>query len=507
MDENYLDSLLGEVSEDKNKQNNLDFSIDEDAGIDIDMSDLDSIPLDEMDDIGSLNLDDLDLDDIDFDDVDVTNLEKKLDLDSREEDFDMESLMTEEAASEDTASEDTAAEEADLGMDLAADLDMNLDEEHIGDELDEVFAAADLKLEQDTNSPEVYEENFGGDSGISMDVDPSNMNLDDIFSALGIDDSDNSAENSYTSSESELDDLLQNATMDFSLDDIEFDDIKDISEEKTTGNKKDKKQKKSVEKKKKTFSEVLFGEPDEDDAEEERYLAEKKAEKQAKKEQKKIANEEKKAAKAEALELKKQGDEKKRKEKEDRKKAKDEELRVELEAEKSQKKVPTFVVIIVFAAFALLAAGVIYGTKLFSYNQVIRRASDYFDRDRYRLAYDEVSGVEVKKKDEDLRDRIYTVMYVERLYESYSNNMQLGRYDKALDALIRGIQKYDEHYEEAVELEIVDDINLCRTRIVDALITQFNMTEEDAYRIMELEGADYNRALVKYTENITYNEE
>ena len=41
--------------------------------------------------------------------------------------------------------------------------------------------------------------------------------------------------------------------MDFSLDDIEFDDIKDISEEKTTGNKKDKKQKKSVEKKKKTF--------------------------------------------------------------------------------------------------------------------------------------------------------------------------------------------------------------------------------------------------------------
>lgn len=33
--------------------------------------------------------------------------------------------------------------------------------------------------------------------------------------------------------------------------------------------------------------------------------------------------------------------------------------------------------------------------------------------------------------------------------------MKLGRADKALDALLRGIQKYDEHYDEAVELDIV----------------------------------------------------
>lgn len=62
---------------------------------------------------------------------------------------------------------------------------------------------------------------------------------------------------------------------------------------------------------------------------------------------------------------------------------------------------------------------------------MIKKAANYFERQRYRLAYDEVSGVEVKEKDQDLKDRIYTVMYVERLYESYENNMKLGRADKA----------------------------------------------------------------------------
>ena len=156
-------------------------------------------------------------------------------------------------------------------------------------------------------------------------------------------------------------------------------------------------------------------------------------------------------------------------------------------------------VIIVFGFFIGLAVLVIFGTKIFSYNQVIKRAEDYFDRQRYRLAYDEVSGVEVKPKDEDLRDRIYTVMYVERLYESYENNIQLGRPDVALDALIRGIQKYDEHYEEAVELNIVDDINVCRAKIVAALEDTYHMTEEQAYALSVLEGKQYSTLLLEYS--------
>ena len=124
---------------------------------------------------------------------------------------------------------------------------------------------------------------------------------------------------------------------------------------------------------------------------------------------------------------------------------------------------------------------------------MIKKAANYFERQRYRLAYDEVSGVEVKEKDQDLKDRIYTVMYVERLYESYENNMKLGRADKALDALLRGIQKYDEHYDEAVELDIVKDIDSCRDKIINALWNTYGITEEMAYQILAMEGQEYTK--------------
>jgi uncharacterized Zn finger protein len=131
---------------------------------------------------------------------------------------------------------------------------------------------------------------------------------------------------------------------------------------------------------------------------------------------------------------------------------------------------------------------------------VIKKATDYFGRQRYSMAYDEIAGVEVKQKDEELKDRIYTVMYVERLYESYENNMTLGRTDKALDALIRGLEKYDEHYEEAVELDIAGDIDTCKQKIIAALNDTFSMTEEDAYTVMAMDGQDYITALANYAE-------
>ena len=97
-------------------------------------------------------------------------------------------------------------------------------------------------------------------------------------------------------------------------------------------------------------------------------------------------------------------------------------------------------------------------------------------------------------------------MYVERLYESYENNMKINRPDKALDSLIRGLEKYDEHYEEAVELEIVDDINLCRQNIIAALGNTFGISEDVAYQIMGYNGQEYIDALNQYS-GIGSNEE
>lgn len=519
MDENYLDNLLDQVSPDKKQNSSFENIVDADADIDIALSDLDDISLGEMDGLDDVDLSDLELDDIDFDDMDVTSLDSasiaKTEAQSQEdEDFNLDSLL-EDISEEDISSEDVLPQKT---------------EEDIPQPEEDVFADAEQQLEADISFPEAMSEEeimgFGStqtasdDNAAQNDADDGNvrsddadnadnaddMDLDALFSALGIEEDEGIREDDYLAGEGQLDEQLH-SSMEMSIESGELDDIEDISEVKPQPKKKKRKKKtkspKAGEpkeaKEKKSLSEIIFGTPDQDDIEEERILAEKKAEKQVKKEQQKEENETKKAGKQESLELKKKANEKKRQEKEDKKKQKRAELEAELEAEQDEKKISTLSVIIVFVIFAALGVLVIFGTKAFNYTRVIHKAEDYFERQRYRLAYDEVSGVEVKKKDKDLTDRIYTVMYVERLYESYENNMRLNRPDKALDALFRGLEKYDEHYDEAVQLDIVEDVNVCRGKIIAALSETYGLSEEEAYEIMQLEGYAYTQMLIQYS--------
>ncbi len=505
MDENYLDDLLKGVSANNQKNNNFDKNVEKDAGIDIDFSDLDDISLDELDGFDNLDLGDFDFDDIDFDDLDITNLDSNVSKHSSESEFipekeefnaddlleesfdDVDSLMAEleeeDVLDSGVASESTSAGESAFSQDSDndnmsdADLDSFLNDMMMGEEpsagglesgsLEDVFAEADSAHMDDVDS----------------------MDLDDLFSALGIDETESTG-GSYTSGEVGLDELFQ-TTMENSIDDAALAGIEDISDQ-------GKKKRKRATGNKKTLSEVLFGEADEDDAEEERLLEEKKALKKEKKAKKQEQKEAKKVEKQEKLSVKQQENTAKKQEKTAKKMEKEAELLAEYEAEKNQKKVPTFVVILVFAAFAVLGVFVIFGSKDFDYKQGIKKATDYFERQRYRLAYEEVVGLDIKEEDEKLRDRIYTVMYVERLYESYENNMDLGRPDKALDSLIRGLENYDEHYEEALELKIVKDVNSCKEKIVNALWNTYGLSEETAYELMLLEGQEYNDALIGY---------
>lgn len=471
------------------EKDSLTDNLNKDLDIDIDLSDFDDISLEELDGFEGIDFDNLELDDIDFDDLDVTSLDSGIGSSHEktkqesEDDFDFESLLAEEEKKNSGIKQDSTPIPEDLqDTGPTSDID-DLMKEIEMDTYNDVFDDADKKLEEDTG-------------------ELSNEDLDALFSSLGIEDdtSHDSNDEDYLKNSDELDDLFQQS-MELSLEDGDLDDIQDISEVKSAKRKKSSKNK-SGDKNRKTMSEILFGEPDEDDEEEERYLAEKKAQKEIKKaeksEQKAVKKEEKNRKKQETLAVKQKENQGKAKAKADKKAAKEAEYKAELEAEKDAKKVPTFVVIVVFAAFAALAVFVILGTKNFDYQRVIDKATEYFDRQRYRLAYDEIAGVEVKEKDEDLKDRIYTVMYVERLYESYENNMKLDRPDKALDALIRGLEKYDEHYEEAVELNIVSDIDNCKQKIISALWTTYSMSQEEAYVVMGLEGHEYTAALDSY---------
>lgn len=510
--------------------------------------------LDKLDDMADLDMGDLDFSDIDFDDLDVTKLDElpdDADLDALLKEFDGNFEIEdhfEQDSTDSTEKEDKQEELAEVSKEPDSDrkdevekpdqqtfdadqfLDgLLLDEEQeaaqknpleeVNMEQEDVSQMEETKEESASSNDEAYDlddllEDMGEEirsseeeiADISKgDKQPENIegqpaeeevktsdgdDLEDLFSLLDLDENESQEHNEDESSENEI------PLPDNPLDDL---DVVGLQEPDDEVSKKEKPVKK------KSLMTILFGEPDEDDElspEELEAIEQKKAEKKAKKEAAKLAKEEKKAA-AKEEKAAKAGDKKKAQEEKKKvravKKAKQKE-----EEEKNAEPVKPLNKPAVVFIFTLFLGGTFLfylGMNNFNYTQAIQKATDYFDNQKYHKAYDEIKGVEVKEKDQDLKDRIYTVMYVERLYESYQNNIELDRQKKALDSLLRGVDKYYEYYDEAQKLGIVDDLNYSFAQIQTALQDHYGITVEQAAAINQLDSYEYVQTVDQYVQD------
>lgn len=510
--------------------------------------------LDKLDDMADLDMGDLDFSDIDFDDLDVTKLDElpdDADLDALLKEFDGNFEIEdhfEQDSTDSTEKEDKQEEIAEVSKEPDSDrkdevekpdqqtfdadqfLDgLLLDEEQeaaqknpleeVNMEQEDVSQMEETKEESATSNDEAYDlddllEDMGEEirsseeeiADISKgDKQPENIegqpaeeevktsdgdDLEDLFSLLDLDENESQEHNEDESSENEI------PMPDNPLDDL---DVVGLQEPDDEISEKEKPVKK------KSLMTILFGEPDEDDElspEELEAIEQKKAEKKAKKEAAKLAKEEKKAA-AKEEKAAKAGDKKKAQEEKKKvravKKAKQKE-----EEEKNAEPVKPLNKPAVVFIFTLFLGGTFLfylGMNNFNYTQAIQKATDYFDNQKYHKAYDEIKGIEVKEKDQDLKDRIYTVMYVERLYESYQNNIKLDRQKKALDSLLRGVDKYYEYYDEAQKLGIVDDLNYSFAQIQTALQDHYGITVEQAAAINQLDSYEYVQTVDQYVQD------
>lgn len=510
--------------------------------------------LDKLDDMADLDMGDLDFSDIDFDDLDVTKLDElpdDADLDALLKEFDGNFEIEdhfEQDSTDSTEKEDKQEEIAEVSKEPDSDkkdevekpdqqtfdadqfLDgLLLDEEQeaaqknpleeVNMEQEDVSQMEETKEESATSNDEAYDlddllEDMGEEIRSSEeeitdipeeDKQPENIegqpaeeevkasdgdDLEDLFSLLDLDENESQEHNEDGSSENEI------PMQDNPLDDL---DVVGLQEPDDEISEKEKPVKK------KSLMTILFGEPDEDDElspEELEAIEQKKAEKKAKKEAAKLAKEEKKAA-AKEEKAAKAGDKKKAQEEKKKvravKKAKQKE-----EEEKNAEPVKPLNKPAVVFIFTLFLGGTFLfylGMNNFNYTQAIQKATDYFDNQKYHKAYDEIKGVEVKEKDQDLKDRIYTVMYVERLYESYQNNIKLDRQKKALDSLLRGVDKYYEYYDEAQKLGIVDDLNYSFAQIQTALQDHYGITVEQAAAINQLDSYEYVQTVDQYVQD------
>ena len=234
-------------------------------------------------------------------------------------------------------------------------------------------------------------------------------------------------------------------------------------------------------------------EEEEQKAAEKAELAEqKKAEKEQAKEAKKAEKEAKKAAKAEEKAAKKAEKEAKKAER----KAQQEE---EAEAEKYEvtgklNKVGVAIIAILTVTFLVVE---IADTNIHGYSSSKKQAMKYFEMGKYEQAYQEVLGTKVKEKDPDTYNKIRTVMQVQRALDSYQNYDAMNYYPDALNALIRGLQRYDANLETAKQLEIEDEVDGCKEQIVSLLQSEYGVSESQARELLSLDKAEYTSKVVE----------
>ena len=318
----------------------------------------------------------------------------------------------------------------------------------------------------------------------SYEVD-SNINIDELFADDAVSQDLNEAtnqENAVTSSQ------VKNAVHDNTS---EKDNSIDSDQEKTSIGSK--------------ASQLFFGAEEEDDVPTAEEIAKKEAKKK-RKEEKKEAKLLKQAQKKEQRAL----DKSKAKEmaviKKAAKKDKLEKIRLEEEEEDAkEKRIKGSSVFMVGSVLTALGIVVICGTSVFDYNMVMIRSSKYVEKQKYKLAYKQISGVNVKEKDEPLRDKIYCVMYVQQQLDSYYNFCKLGMYENGLDSLVKGLKKYNLHYEEAVALGVASELDQLKVQIETELQNQFGIAADTAFSWIALDPAMYSQTIKEHVTSLQFN--
>lgn len=507
-DESYLDNLLEEFgkeppsrdsrrvrSERKKEKSKTDLMLD---SLEAEFN---------MDDIDNFLLEDFDLDDLELPVKRVESLreekEKEEHLHLTEDSFEAEAkeaevvepLASEEEvmeAPEEVPSSDSVMEEA--FSEPVADVS-NHEENEVLEPLEKQEVLSELPEEVYSSLPEEMEEasaafDIAGEGDALGELSHGEIGADDLFSDVG------EAENGLSGFEVQKDGLLD-------LDPPTEEDVKSGKK------KKDKKPKKKGALSKffgKLFANVPLTEAELQaipTPEEEMEAKKQKAEEaKLKKEEKKAKAEADKKQKAE--EAKQKAAEKKAKQKAKEEAKKEAKKNAELKRLRAEAALPPEGKInkagatIVILFFLLLGTFVIFGSNALSYDIKLAEATDRFTKHEYNAAFQKIRGLDVKEKDMEIRNKINTVMFVNKQLNSYNNFYSMGDYANALDSLVKGLFRYDKYITYATQIGIKSDLNYVRKQIMTELDDTYEMSERDALVLMGIiDKKEYSESVYK----------
>ena len=212
----------------------------------------------------------------------------------------------------------------------------------------------------------------------------------------------------------------------------------------------------------------------------------KKEEQDVKKKEKKAKADEKKAA------AKSKKEAKPKKEKKPKKPKKEKKPKEPPKPGDILKIKPLSVVFFIMFIAGVCVLIVVLNTGLHS-QTTLNNAKSYVKNNNYAKAYAELSGNNLNEREEEVYNQASVVMYVQRQYESYQNYTKMGMKTEALNALIKGLARYNKYASEAAELGVSEDINTVRQDILSALQNTYKISEEDAQSLVNLSKENFTQ--------------
>lgn len=126
---------------------------------------------------------------------------------------------------------------------------------------------------------------------------------------------------------------------------------------------------------------------------------------------------------------------------------------------------------------------------------------DYADKQSARAAfytgdYEKVYGLlygkDLNQSDELIFERANVVLKLQRRLDSYDLNKKIGKEEKALDALLQGVQKYEE-LSKSESYGAMDELQALYQEILEHLSADYGISEEEAAVINSYDSETYSR--------------
>ncbi|MDE7130528.1 MAG: hypothetical protein K2O65_01850, partial [Lachnospiraceae bacterium] len=170
----------------------------------------------------------------------------------------------------------------------------------------------------------------------------------------------------------------------------------------------------------------------------------------------------------------------KKQKKEKKKKQKDEEEELKVPEKKLSKKK----VISVFLFCATIAACIVVVTMLLPEQMAKQEARVAFDHAQYEQVYEQLYGRELSEEDEVLLQKSSVILQVKRKLNSYENYIKMDMPLEALNALLEGVNRYQNLWDDAEFYRVSGEMDEIYGQILDALSNQYGLSEADALDIL-----------------------